>query len=575
MIKKVHYIQLTLLMLFLFVLFQITSISISFNSAENKSDGDLNYSSVESTETEENAEYLLITGEESAMAANIEQELIYLKKSYRIEKSLLSFSEEKVKKTKVIILASNQIQNAYNLEILQSYMKLGIHVIMTELPLEELDDEWKAFLGIQKMEETSSQQGIIIFSGFFLGGKQEYKNLKVDSVDIKVTSTCKTYIAGYSDTLGDEKYKNYNLQDIVWRNIYEGSQIYVVNGSFLKSSGGIGILSGILAQINQDFIYPVINAKALIINNAPFMTQENSEVMQSKYARTSKRFFEDLVLPNVIALCLSSDYVPTFYAIGSFDEDAVQESDYDTEILSIVQREMDKIGGELGISAYDRKKTDTRTKLGNTINLFQEELQDYQFKSLNIEHCDKDLKEDLVSEMEDKLPLTSVLTDGDDGTPFSLYRNNIVEVPMISEGFRYNEEEYFKLQSTMTALGIITHEVDMSEVVFPEKKRSDWANALVDMTSMINSYWKKYKKFDSLNISAASEHIYRFLTMKPEITIENNKISILIENYDREAYFVLRTEKKISKMKNASFTKLEDGAYLISAKADNLEITLK
>lgn len=173
------------------------------------------------------------------------------------------------------------------------------------------------------------------------------------------------------------------------------------------------------------------------------------------------------------------------------------------------------------------------------------------------------------------MPLYSVVSFWDDGATFSYYNDNIVNVPIISRGFEYTEDEYIKLQGMATALGVISHEVDMADIIFPKGSNDDWTNAVKDLSSFVDSYWKPYKTFSSMNITQMSLRVARFINMSPDITVKDNVIKVNINNFNTEAYFVLRTGKEIMKITNGSYNIIEDGSYLIIAKDASLTIELE
>lgn len=575
MIKKTQYIQLSLLMLLLFVLFQFSSYSISSNS---KNDVDNKQNVTNEAEYEimnSNKDILVVTGSNEEAAFQITQELSYMKRSYLVKDSLFSVTKEEKSKINLIILASDSMKGYYDLETLQSYIDQGVNVIVAVLPVKELDDEWNKLLGISQINNNISQVGILVFDGFLLGGKQDYEKLNVDAPYIKVTSSCKTYIVGYKEKKVKAEVKQYEfMYDIVWRNIYEDSQIYIINGSCIKDVG-CGILSAIFAQMYPDYLYPVINAKALIINNAPYLTKENTDEMMKRYARNAERFFADLAFPNIISINLSCHYIPTLYGVSSFDQRSADSKDYDTEILPLLQENLGRIGGEIGISAYDLQNHSAKEKVLADIQLFGNFLGNSSLSSLNLSQYDKSSRDTLIDEVEKQMTLKAVVSYAEEGTTFSYYKGDIVNVPIISKGFEYSEKEYFKLQSMATALGVISHEADMKDIIFPEGSGDDWPQAAMSLSSMLDSYLKSYKAFESMNVTQMSERISRFLAMNPEITVENNTIQVKIHHFDTEAFFILRTKKKISNIANGSYSKIEDGAYLITAKKVNLTIELK
>ncbi|MGB8452026.1 MAG: DUF2194 domain-containing protein [Anaerocolumna sp.] len=579
MIKKVYFFQLTLLMLLLFILFQITSTSITFNDLINSFQSNGNNleknNSMNSRNVNNSDSVLLITGDNESKVKYIEEELLYLHKDYREEKSLLALTDEELKNTEVIILASYNISDAYNLETVQKCMNKGINIIMAIVPGEiELDKDWCSFLGIKTLNGGLNQEGISIFSDFLIGGKHDYPKLKLDIQNIKVLSNCKTYIAGFpKDNNGEES--SGDIPDILWRNVYSGSQIYVVNGSFFDNGNGIGIICSIFSQMYEDFIYPVINAKALLVNNAPYLSNENGNEMQKRYARNSQRFLEDIVLPDIIALCMSTKNVPTFYAVSSLDGESTYGNELNTPVLSIVNGELKKIGGEMGISVFDRTDINVEEKTTEAINLFKNQLgSDYEFNSLYFKNHDN-LNDTLVNSVNKLTTVHSLVSPWDEGTTFSHYNRDVINIPVITEGFTYNDEDLFKLHSLSTALGVIIQGIDMNDIVYPESNSYDWTNAYVDLTSATDTYLAGYKYLDGLNITGVESRVSRFLDSKPNIIQENNSIKISIYNFQEEVFFILRTNKKVADINNGNAERIEDNAYLISANGADVTITLK
>ena len=575
MIKKIHYIQLVLLILLLFFLFQFTSISISFNS----SGSDYNYVQTNTAGynyriASGSPEVLLISGDNGAVAACLEQELTYMKKSYRIEKSLVSYQKEELNNTKILILCSDKMADAYNLQLVQEYMKKGINVIMAGMPSDGLDQNWRSFLGISELGNLFKQKGITVFSGFFLGGEQKYKSLNFDTYRLNVSSTCKTYIAGIPEKSEQQKPQG-PFQDMLWRNVYDRSQIFVVNGSFFKDNDSIGILSGIFSQIYKDFLYPVINAKVFLVNNSPSLVLENEEKMQSRYARNSKRFFEDIVLPDIVALSLSTENVPTFFAVSSIDYRLKGKQNYDTSVLPALQQELQKIGGEIGVSAYDLRDSRPEDKVLNDVKLFTDYLKDYSFQAINLVNYDKVYQPELLTKVNRISNVSSIITEGDKSTNFSMFNKSVVNIPVVSKGFSENDRELFKFHNAATALGVISHEIDMKEIIYAADNAADWTSASVNLTGLVGTYWRNFKVLDSTNITKAGKRVHRFLEMRPEIQVKDDRIKVLINNFDGEAYFILRSDKSIAAISNGKFKKLEDNAYLICSLSPEFELTLK
>ncbi len=103
----------------------------------------------------------------------------------------------------------------------------------------------------------------------------------------------------------------------------------------------------------------------------------------------------------------------------------------------------------------------------------------------------------------------------------------------------------------------------------------DWSHSFKDITAAVSTYWDKYKSLDSLNISSTQSRIARFLDITPHITRSKDSITIDIDGFDEEAYFMLRTNKEVVGIDHGKVTEIEDGAYLIYANHANVNITLE
>lgn len=580
MIRITHYTQLALLILLLFVLFQITSISISFDESTDKLGGNRSGNNSKRIQTDTSESILLITGEQSKNSDYIEQGLLYLRKGYRVKENLLNLSTSELNKVEVIILASASMPGVYDIDLVRNCMEQGIGVIMAVLPpKEELSEDWQVLLGIKSLGTIKKQKGITVFSGFLLGGKQDYQDYLLDIQDIRIASTCKAFIAGMGDknyhyVKNDDMAEDDTVTDILWRNVYKESQIFTVNGDFFNNNDGFGILAAVFSELYQDFIYPVINAKALLVDNAPYLSNENDAVMLDRYARNSKRFFEDLVLPQLIALCMSFDSIPTFYTVSSMDQSVENEGDYNISELSVVKSELDRIGGELGISVYDRKGADQEKKTAGLLKLCKGELENYEFNSIYPKNLDESKLNTLIDKLSDELTVKSIVTSWKNST-FSFFKEDIIQVPTVTEGYHITDNDLFALSNAATSYGVIIQSIDMDEILYPESDEDDWAKAFTDIASYLDTYWTDYQYLDSINMTGVYNRVASYLTITPTITMADGHIHVSIDGFIKQAYFMLRTDKEIIVVTNGSFTKIENGAYLISAENENIDIKMK
>jgi hypothetical protein len=89
---------------------------------------------------------------------------------------------------------------------------------------------------------------------------------------------------------------------LIWEKRYGNGCFYGVNGDFLDSEYGIGFLTGIFSEIEDDFIYPVVNAKANLLDCFPELDNEYENAIQELYYRDTNMFIRDTIWPALVKL---------------------------------------------------------------------------------------------------------------------------------------------------------------------------------------------------------------------------------------------------------------------------------
>ena len=82
----------------------------------------------------------------------------------------------------------------------------------------------------------------------------------------QLESGTKVYMKGIpkDKTLKEEAYPV-----VIWRNSFEKASVFAVNGNYMEDATGLGLLTGMLCEMSDYAIYPVVNAQNLVIANYP------------------------------------------------------------------------------------------------------------------------------------------------------------------------------------------------------------------------------------------------------------------------------------------------------------------
>lgn len=530
-IQRKIFFSITILMLFIACLFQVIGNFTFFEFpnpqttlAENMVSEKLtvlteNMKDVNRYETAQNPEYLVVS--KDFLASNMEvssvletlegMKLWHQSVSYK-EAELMDFQDIN-ESVETVIVCGDESGNALTRKQLDCLLEKGIHIVYTQMPSAEAirKNDLGEIFGIYKMNGVLDQKGMRFVDDVFWGGNLELEDIEYALEDVELHSTCKIYAYGLKVVDKEIVERNEQLPPLMWRNTIGDSKIFVVNGKFFEENKGYGLLTAILTNIYDDYLYPIVNASVMIYDSIPYDGVANEEMMMEIYSRDSLQFQTDILVPSIVSICKRLDIIPTFYTSA---DRTLSQMDY-------IQRAVLELGGEV---------------------MYQE---DAQVKAIDISNPE--------GRIWDEYP----------------------DLPVIVTGFEKNDEDMTKLYSIGSTFGIVVHRVDISKIINADSKEMDWVNVSKDYSNYIAYYQEDFGYLERMTAKDASIRYMEYMLMDPVITYKEDRIDVHIENMPSEASFVLRTEKQIDEVENGTFEEIGDQIYLIETKQDNCSILLK
>jgi len=570
-IKKTEYVQLTLLILFVFLLFVLMSSSITFQE-DTDNYGTQAYSAQNggTQRTEEQAwedGIVVLYGNNNTVGENITHSLECLKKGYFFYRSMDEVPEGVLEQMKLLILCSATMEDCYEYQEILELAERGVDMVFAVLPVTELDNDWKQFLGIRYAGDVYEQKGLISLSGFLVGGLRWYEKCRLQTWRVKVNASCKTYLAGLADTKQQSQMRNEDATDIIWRNIYGDSRIFVVNGRLFETMEHFGLLNAIFAKLQEDYLYPIINAKMVFIENAPFLSNENDQEMQQRYARTAGRFFEEIAVPGIVSLSLSLGLQPQFYGTQYFQDSS---GGIDSSGVSFLYRELDKIGGNIQVSAYDNRVD----RMVRSIKVF-ESVSEQNVTSLLLQGEDENTQKQVLSALDYAGHISSIVREWGTQPELCVDEAGYVHIPIFTKGYEMPDSLLFPFDTAASALGFISHGIDMQQIIYPEGTENDWAEVYKDFSAGFYTACQKYNYLQGVGGTELESRVRQYLDLKPYIVYEEEKIYVEAGGLQKKAYFILQTGKHVKGMSSGKYEKLEDGTYLITITNQKTDIYLE
>jgi len=476
---------------------------------------------------------------------------------------------------------------------LTSYVEAGGKIIFCSLPdylVIEKSETLKNLLGIQQLRAKSvTLQEIWLYGGFLLGGETCYSFDELqdpDKVDMEreipwynISSRTKTYMVGFikAEEQTKQELHNEDMPAIIWRcNTGEGS-VFAVNGDYMEGKSTLGILDAMIYESQNYALYSIVNAQNLSVTGFPDLTKENEKKFAEVYGFDSKQFCQNIVWPALVSAAQDGDWKITAYLAKK--QDNASKEDADVKSLVDYLKYFNEELAEAGISLGRMNDTDIQKSLEADKQEIEKQDITYPFsgayiRSENEEQLSKLVKDEKLKTFSD---IRTICKDyGEEQPVFSWLTDWITTQAITMNGYQYTYKDDFRLKSIQTTLGYSNVQVDLYQVIWPQKREDEWEVVSEKLASNISTYWNPFSVFEKTTITESDTRVRRFLNESVTSDRKADQISIKVENFNEDAWIMLRTHgEKIESMKNGSWEKIEDDAYLLHLTSSQATVTLK
>lgn len=351
-------------------------------------------------------------------------------------------------------------------------------------------------------------------------------------------------------------------------------RIFVVGNGYMKGELGLGLLSGIAAEMKSFELYPVVNAQNVTAANLQGFSKENQEILNNLYSRDQAGLLKDIILPDLYAMMEQCSEKPTYFLSPQYDyEDGIEPS---ADNYVYYMQQIKEQHGEAGWSMDAKPGTDFLKKTQQD-SAYRERLEDqYHFSAFYIleeamGRLPEAQKESLFTNLK-----TISLDRGQSGSreTLSFYDDKVTLQAVTNRADKYTYMDDLRLKAVETALGYSNVLVDMNMIIWPKSREERWEVLGEKIAANLDTYWKPYDSFDSTTLSESDMRLRKFMAMDYTCERKGDEISVSVSGVDGETWFVLRTHgEEIARAQGAFFKEIEEDAYLICAQ--RTEITLK
>jgi hypothetical protein len=542
--------------------------------------------------------YLVVNNPDNQDSLNLSDNIIQTL-NYMQKKSVETpFSELPInyKEYSGIIITFEEIDQIPQLNEIVTYVEKGGSVFFAIRPgLSDALYSMYRKLGIFEVGSFTTAKGINLTSNILI----RQKELRIEDGSILNSSLA----VGLEPTSRIHA-KSINNIPLLWDIAYKNGRFVVYNGTMLNSKDNRGLITGAISFMKDDFIYPIMNMKIANIDDFPAPIPEGyNSLIQKEHHMDTESFYRNVWWPFIQAGAEKFDVKYAGYVIqtynnlvqGPFEDKEGEQQDN----LIKYGRELLKIGGEIGIHGYNHqslttdpeKVRDLGYKAWKSEDDMEEALKEVEQYIKNV-FPNLDLKsyvppsnvvdESGLSAIQATIPSINVISalyleDAVDRTYIQEFGHDgsYINLPRITSGYAYTNQNKWAIANALTSIGVFSHFIHPDDLLDEGRANSkSWGQLSTEYNSMLHSVKRDYPWLRSILPSEAAEWLLRYSQTTIYTEKKEQSLKVYCDKFSGEAFFIFRTNKKITNLKDCTVEAIDDGVYLVKGSKEIFEIGL-
>lgn len=541
-LKKFDFVTMTVSFMALFLLFWLFSADVLFRERAQDAPA-LERTTAEAglrqwEDAGDDKRYVILRGSAPSeeLVENIASGLANMKKRYRIISGLEEM-EGWEKGEIVTIVATDELDGIGDPLLLGVYAREGMDFLFACLPKREsCDQTCMDFLGIQAWGGERAIEGYALMEGFYAEEPFIQEKYGMEAADVTLSGRCKVFMNEY-----DEKKEMKDRLPLMWRTCYGEGKIFVMNHSFLREGCGMGLLAMTLAQVEEYYLYPVVNARVLAADYIPLLTSRFDESCLAGYSRTGEETVRDVVWPGMISLSNRHDIPLTLLCR---QEEGGEEREWES-YLSQASRYRFEVGWGGGPEAGFLPD-------GSGI------------RTITLEAWEG-------SEGAGRHPDAVIAAEGEKEIPYLTEEGQMI-LPVTQELILTGQEEYRRAVDAAMGGGYLACLADLSPTLRLEREEDEWAAFSRRVGDNLYATGRYTSWIEGMTASDAAERAARYLAIEPELWKEESGFRLSCGRFEEEAFFLLISKREPLAGEGYEVGKLFGDVYLLTLKAEEITV---
>ncbi len=527
---------------------------------------------------------------------NAEQLLKSMKKNYRVveqEQPFLSEGEA----PSLVIIATPSLGKVKELDRVNSYATNGGTVFIATVPDpdEGLQRVYRK-LGILELGTFMEASGVKFHTNVLI--KQQGKAFTEDTLHnsflrVKLDSRVKVHMT-VDGTL-----------PLMWEHKLGQGKYAIYNGTMLQEKVSRGVFAGAISMLLPDFMYPIMNAKIMYIDDFPAPFYGSAPIIQKEYGLDNDRFFKRVWWPDMIRIAEQYDMKYTGALIVTYHDQVKQPFDWaadgNQELLGMYGGDLLRMGGEIGLHGYNHQSLTLSAKTSQAFG-YKVWTDPYDMVASIVAARDYvhsvfpgyELRSYVppsnVLGREGRIALSEALPElsnvaalfNEDAThmsyvqEFKVTKDGEVELPRITSGYVMREYDNYLAVNVLTLKGYFSHFVHPDDVLSEERGQGmTWKQLYEGFEDLLEGLKQDFGWIRKMTSSEAAVEVKRHLVSEPIIERTDNGLNGYINGFTGEIHFILRTEHQSMHTEGCEISRIDSGVYLVKAQRERFSIEWK
>ena len=494
-----------------------------------------------------------------------------------------------------VVIATNKLKNLAAMTSIEQYVEQGGRAaILRNLQGELLPEEMVSQLGIASIGQEISVPGIRVTGDMFLG-------LQGFGFDSDIYATSVTDVRLTSDAV--PQVTSQEGHPIIWSHNSGQGKYIVCNSRERDDKNNYGIYTAILSQLEEDYIYPVMNMKLFFIDDFPSPVPEgNFERIYQETGLSTADFYRHLWWPEMLNNGEKYNVKYTGLIIENYGDQVKGPFVPLTNVnarnsLIVYGRELLKAGGELGIHGYNHQSLAPAGYGQDSLRYATWESQADMEESL------RELKRYIadaypgyeihayvppsnILSPEGKAAVKNVFTDIKvysslwNGLAtakqyfqnFQLNADGTCELPRVTSGHVSTSEKIWETYIVVNYNGVFSHFVHPDEIFYEESENLTWTMMKQGLTNLLSELKNRFGWLEPVTASEGYEKMKDYFQMDYRLTRSEDGIKINAWNFHQPLTFILRTDKEIGSVTGGSAQRVQTNAYVLTVTDGDFEI---